>query len=254
MKIHRFVVKDIDLASLALGKNIPINDNKVIWQIRRVLRLKIDHQVKFLDGIKTEILGRIKQLDKEELIVEVENIQEFIPKREIIVGLPVIKFNRLEWAVEKLSELGITDIIPVYMENSSFSDSNSDFSNKIKRWQDIAKEAIEQSEGFKIPQITSPLKLVSLIDLYKDSQPDLLKIMLNTDTKIPNMVNSLYNLNLDKYSKYIILAGCEGGFTNNEVKMAQDNGFIQMNLGKTILRVETALICATAILKNFSEF
>ncbi len=251
MNIHRFVVKNLTFDLLEQNHEILIEDEKVVWQIRKVLRLNNGALFKIFNGQGCEILAKIMKLDKKSLVAQVLSKEIFACPKPLIVGMPMIRMSRFEWAIEKLSEFGVTQIYPVILAYSQIDTSYS--SQKWKRFNEICREATEQSGGIYLPKIYEPRELISFLEINTSINNDWGKYILDTNNKTPNMVNVLYNHGGNLGNGNIILVGSEGGFTVNELKLAHKHGFRAVGLGSRTLRVETAIISAVAFLKIFSQ-
>ena len=209
--------------------------------IVNVLRLKPGSSLTLFGQDGIEYLGEITEINRREVKVLIKGSGR--PETEstlnitLLQGIP--KGEKMDWIVEKSTELGVTRIIPVITERSQVRESH-----KIQRWQRIADESIKQCGRLKAPEILTPLTFNAAIKSNSDSE---LKLMLHEKTE--------YNLryNFENTSQPIdsitLLIGPEGGFSEREVKLAIDEGFIPIGLGPRILRTETAGIVALSILQ-----
>ena len=157
----------------------------------------------------------------------------------VTIVLAIFKFDRMEWAIEKCTELGVSRIIPLI---SSRTDSHlaAASAKRVERWQRIALQASEQSRRTSPPEITSPLKVSQTLAVADGT-----RILLSESEE-----NTLFRDALDLADPQvgIVLAiGPEGGWTENELQSFQQAGWIAASLGNTILRAETAAIAATAV-------
>lgn len=153
--------------------------------------------------------------------------------------LAVFKFDRMEWAIEKATELGVKRIIPLIARRTE-SHLASASSRRVERWRRIALQASEQSRRTGPPEIADPVKLRDVENL-----PGGLKIVLSEieqETSISDLVRG------NRSARQIILAvGPEGGWTQDELDFFQKERWLPVSLGSTILRAETAAIAAVAI-------
>jgi len=157
----------------------------------------------------------------------------------VTIVLAIFKFDRMEWAIEKCTELGVSRIIPLI---SSRTDSHlaAASAKRVERWQRIALQASEQSRRTSPPEITSPIRLSQALTIGDGT-----RILLSESEE-----NTLFRDALDLADPQvgIVLAiGPEGGWTENELQSFQQAGWIAASLGNTILRAETAAIAATAV-------
>ncbi len=224
MKIHRFIgVWD-------LSKNeVEITNFENIKQIRNVLRLEIGEQIMLSDGSGKEALANISHIDSKKInckIVKVEKVKEL--DRKVNLYLAILKKENFELAVQKATECGIANIIPIITERTVKTGLN------FERLKKIILEASEQSGRSIVPKISPILS-------FKDA----LINGKNADEKtIFHFVENIYKP--DKNSKNAsIFVGPEGGFTDKEIELAKENDYEVASLGENTLRGETAAIVAT---------
>ncbi|MFD2446116.1 16S rRNA (uracil(1498)-N(3))-methyltransferase [Bacillus sp. CGMCC 1.16607] len=209
--------------------------------IVRVMRMSEGDQLVCVNssgqsGICTiaEITDEFVQCD----VVKWEEGTSELPIRVVIAsGLP--KGDKLEWIIQKGTELGANQFIPFTAARSIVKWDNKKAEKKVERWQKIAKEAAEQSHRHKIPGVHEPVDLQSLIALSEGFECKLVAFEEESrkgETSI--LAKSLQKLK-DQQS-LIVVFGPEGGLTSNEVGLLQEHGFQLCGLGPRILRTETA--------------
>jgi 16S rRNA (uracil1498-N3)-methyltransferase len=155
----------------------------------------------------------------------------------ITLVLSIFKFDRMEWAIEKCTELGAARIIPVIAQRTE-SHLAASAPKRLERWQRLALQASEQSRRAAPPEISQPINLKDAVALSCQT-----RIVLS-ETETTAMLRDV----LPSDSSELVLAfGPEGGWTEPELKLFQDAGWISASLGPTILRAETAAISAMAI-------
>jgi 16S rRNA (uracil1498-N3)-methyltransferase len=159
------------------------------------------------------------------------------------LALAVFKFDRMEWAIEKCTELGVSRIVPVIARRTD-AHLVAASAKRVERWQRLALQASEQSRRAGPPEITAPLKLSDATAL-----PGALRIVLAESDQQPlRDVLESYVLESHSPESQIILAiGPEGGWAEDELERFHVAGWVSASLGSTILRAETAAIAATAI-------
>jgi 16S rRNA (uracil1498-N3)-methyltransferase len=158
---------------------------------------------------------------------------------EITILLAVFKFDRMEWAIEKCTELGVSRIVPVIARRTDQHLASAAI-KRAERWQRIARQSAEQSRRTNPPEISAPAKLTEVLNTTKG-----LRIVLAESEKQTLLRDVLQS---DSSSGEIALAvGPEGGWTEEEVQSFKKTDWISVSLGSTILRAETAAIAATAI-------
>ncbi len=168
-------------------------------------------------------------------------LHETIPSSaapEIALLLSIFKFENFEWAVEKCTELGAARIIPVIARRTDTHLAHAAV-KRVERWRKIAFEASQQSRRVSPPTIDDPMKLKDALALGFAT-----KVLLSENEN--NF--SLRQLLEEEIALPLAFAiGSEGGWSEEEVKMFEADGWRAVTLGPTILRVETAAISAMAI-------
>ncbi len=241
-------------------ESIALQDAKLIKQIRKVLRLENGSRIDILDG-KGNIYHCILQVltakqNRELLHAKIES-KEYLAhetQTKVTIALPLIKANRFEWAIEKLTELGVDTITPVALSRSvvklSADEKSAQTKSKFIRWQKIVQEAAEQCERPIAPKLSTPISFANWLKSLEDQNPPQLRIICAERQNVQTLESLLYNrINLP--SSCAIAFGAEGGFTEEEIKLALCHQFIPVSLGSIILRTETAAIYTLAIVNAF---
>ena len=162
----------------------------------------------------------------------------------LTVALSLVNEQKMDLILQKLTELGVSKIIPVKTERSIIKLDDKKETKKIVRWQTICKEASEQSKRTSIPEVTNIMKLEELTKL--DSE---LKLICSLNDKTKPLAEYL-----NKGIKSIMFTiGPEGGFTEKEETFLMNNGFLPVSLGKRVMRVETAAIYVASIINYICE-
>jgi 16S rRNA (uracil1498-N3)-methyltransferase len=204
----------------------------------RVLRVRIGDEFDVATGTSVRRGRVIKVTDQRvefELGDEVPSAQ--IPN--ITLLLAIFKFDRMEWAIEKCTELGVARVIPVIASRTDVH-LVSAASKRVERWERIARQASEQSRRSIAPELQQPLKLKEAIKLTGP-----LRIVLSESEQQATLRNALALRPPD--GQLLLAVGPEGGWTEDELVLFAQAGWISASLGSTILRAETAAIAATAI-------
>lgn len=206
--------------------------------LSRVLRAQVGQQFDIATGAAVR-QGRITSVAPGR--VEFELGQEIpsgaIPK--IILLLSVFKFDRMEWAIEKCTELGVARIIPVIAERTE-AHLAAAAPRRLERWQRIALQASEQSRRVAPPEITHPVPVKEAVGL-----PGSTRILLS---EVEREVTVRDILSSQPSDNGVLLAfGPEGGWTEAELTLFREAGWQSASLGDTILRCETAAIAAMAL-------
>jgi len=158
---------------------------------------------------------------------------------DVTLLLAIFKFDRMEWAIEKCTELGVTRIVPLITRRTD-AHLASAAAKRVDRWRRLAFQASEQSRRVGPPEIADLIKVQETISI-----PGNLRIVLaesETETQLRDVLVSH-----PAESKIVLAIGPEGGWTKEELHIFQKAGWISASLGPTVLRAETAAIAATAI-------
>lgn len=175
----------------------------------------------------------ITEISKKNVKYKIINEEVFDSKKDyrVIIAASIIKEQKMDYLLQKATELGVDEIIPFISERTVVKiDTRKD--NKINRWKKILKEASEQSHRLEIPKINDVIKLKDLKNIESD-----LKIFCNTNEMSKNIKKVLQDFK--KCGTILIVVGPEGGFSDNEIEFLTSNEFLSTTLGDNILRAET---------------
>jgi 16S rRNA (uracil1498-N3)-methyltransferase len=209
--------------------------------LSRVLRARIGQEFDITTG-KEVRRGRITAITSDRVEFELGAEVPAPAAVQVTLALSIFKFDRMEWAIEKCTELGATRIVPVIARRTEAHLAAS-AAKRVERWRRIALQAAEQSRQTSPPEISQPLKLKDAAAL-----PGSLRILLS-ETEPEVMLKDVLQSH-PREGDIVLALGPEGGWTNEEVKLFQGAGWISASLGNTILRAETAAISATAIVQS----
>lgn len=204
----------------------------------RVLRARVGEEFDIAAG-STVRRGRITGLADDRVEFELgENVSLVTPVHFTLL-LAVFKFDRMEWAIEKCTELGVMRIVPVIARRTE-SHLASAAAARVERWRRIVLQAAEQSRRDAAPEIPAPLPLSQALSVAGG-----LCVVLSeseSQTLLRDVFTPAANL-----GEITLAVGPEGGWTGDELERFQHGGWIPASLGAMILRAETAAIAAAAI-------
>ncbi len=224
--------------------------------LARVLRVRVgqEFEISTRDSVR---LGRVVRVDGDRVEFE---LGETVPQREtarIILLLAIFKFDRMEWAVEKATELGVAAIVPLIARRTEPHLSTA-AGKRVERWRRIAHEASQQARRVSPPEIRDPQPPKPLLNISCD-----LRIVLAENERSLTLrqalaeYSQLATRNSQLAPEHSQLATCnselalavgpEGGWTEDELAAFREAGWISASLGHTILRAETAAIAALAV-------
>ena len=159
----------------------------------------------------------------------------------ITLLLAVFKFDRMEWAIEKCTELNVTTIVPVIARRTEKHLAQS-AEKRVERWRRIAREAAQQSRRIAPPDVADPIKLADGLKLAAS-----VRIVLSENEQQTELKDLLES---SPASSVAFAVGPEGGWTEDELRTFAEAGWASASLGDTILRAETAAIAAMAIIRS----
>ena len=203
----------------------------------RVLRARVGQEFDIATG---EIVrrGRIVTIQPDRVEFELHEEIPAKPTLTLTLLLAIFKFDRMEWAIEKCTELGVMRIVPVIARRTDAHLAAAS-AKRAERWRRIALQASEQSRRAAPPEIAPPIKLQSAIGLTAS-----LRIVL-AESEQQTLLSEI--LAAHQQREVLLAIGPEGGWTEEELNSFQKSGWISASLGSTVLRAETAAIAATAI-------
>jgi 16S rRNA (uracil1498-N3)-methyltransferase len=162
----------------------------------------------------------------------------------ITVLLSIFKFDRFEWAIEKLTELGVSNIEPVIARRTEKYLAQA-ARNRVERWRRIALESAKQSRRSSIPLVSDPRLLP---DRLKVQEETAVLLLLAENERDQTLLDVLRSQAPNSGERNIVLAvGPEGGWTPEEQTLFQEHRWMPVSLGSTILRAETAAVAAAAV-------
>lgn len=203
----------------------------------RVLRVRIGQEFDIVANT-VPYRGRVSAISEDR--VEFDLLEE-IPapaQTDLTLFLSIFKFDRMEWAIEKCTELGVSRIVPLIARRTDSHLASASL-KRIDRWRRIVTQAAEQSRRTTPPEIRDPVKLGDVLE-----HTGTLRIVLS---EAENQVHLRELLAGNNSGETTLAIGPEGGWTEDELHLFQKNGWTSASLGSTILRAETAAIAATVL-------
>lgn len=226
MRLHRFI-GEYNLNN----KIIEILDKETIKQIKDVLRLKNKDKLVLCDGKEKEAQVEIREITKNKIMVSIIEVKDKKDiNKKVSLYLAILKKENFELALQKVVEIGVSEIIPIITERTIKTNLN------FNRLEKIIAEASEQSGRTIIPKLYPILKFK---DAILDGKKNEGKIFFDLNEEI----NTKGGGNASALNSSIFI-GPEGGFTENENTYAKENGYEISSLGQFTLRAETATIVA----------
>ncbi len=221
--------------------NQVVLDETELHHIKNVMRYKQGDQV-IINTYEGEVfLAEIRVIDKKAVVLEVVNqIQNDFKPLPLDMGISLIKKDKLELVIQKLTELGVKKMIPLNTDYSIIK--IDDFSKKKNRFLTISKEAAEQSER------TSLLEISDFVDLKALDTSSYDYCFFGYAREESNYISDMLRT-VKVNDKVLFLIGPEGGFSQKEVEWLKANRFTSVSFGQTILRAETAAIFVASVFR-----
>jgi 16S rRNA (uracil1498-N3)-methyltransferase len=211
--------------------------------ITRVLRLERGDPLTVFDGRGGEYAARIEEFRKGAVIVSVEDPSTVTRESPLSLTLAqgVSRGERMDWVVQKATELGVSRIIPVLTERTVVKLDAKQAERKLLHWQGIATAACEQSGRDRIPSVDAPLDLAAFLG---GVDPRMTRVLLSP-------TGSLRVAELARPDAgIVVLIGPEGGLAETEQRAALATGFTAVRMGPRVLRTETAAVAALTLLQH----
>ncbi|MBX9880255.1 MAG: 16S rRNA (uracil(1498)-N(3))-methyltransferase [Candidatus Obscuribacterales bacterium] len=257
--LSRFFVDPVLVDKAA--RRARIVDLQQIKQISNVLRLSVGSHIVILDGKGLVARCLITELSKKQVLLDIIEELEAIAEApvSVTVAMPLLRGGRFDWALQKMTELGVHQVTPIICARSVVTvdlRNEKDKKEKLDRWTAIAREAAEQCERSIVPEIRSPIAFADLMapSAVSDEMWNLKVICAERSdgTLLSHVLLTLLNEGNGHQISHalpmniLVVVGPEGGFTDEEIESADQAGFQLVSLGPRILRSETASVYALA--------
>lgn len=237
------VIIDYENENEITDKLVIIKDKNDVNHLKNSFRVKVNEKIRAVDG-EFEYILNIIEIEKKEIVCEILEKREdnFSKKTQIDVALGMLKNDKMNLAIQKLTEIGINGIIPYFSKRCIVK-----INEKKDKWDLISKETLKQCQGVKFVNILEPISLSNI----KFEEYDLVIVPYEED-KENNLKNLLKEFQ-EKPKKILYIIGPEGGFETGEIEFLKGKGCRIVTLGNRILRAETAAIVVGGVLVNEFE-
>jgi len=208
-----------------------------------VLRLKSGDPVSLFNGQGGEFLATLGECSSKRVTASVARFTD--TEREsplhIHLGIGMSRGDRMDWLIQKATEVGVTEITPLYTERTEVKLKGERAEKKVRHWQQICISACEQSYRNRIPIIHSPITIDQWLRTVEADK----KLVLHHRSD-----HNIRELGTQQAASAALLIGPEGGLSSQEIKLAEDARFTSLTLGPRVLRTETAPVVAISILQS----
>lgn len=213
--------------------------------LRNVLRVKPGETLRIIDGQGNVYTAEVLDTGANQILTEARILtHEFHTKGSrsltLFQGLP--KSDKMELILQKTTELGVTQIVPMHSEHALQEPSQ----NRFERWQRVVISATKQCQRAWLPELCSPQTFEASLEQLQTFS---LCLFFNPDPEQESRTQHIKSVlrEASQASTIALLVGPEGGFSDQEVAAAIENGCVPVTLGANILRTETAAIVAVAV-------
>ena len=222
---------------LECGKQLLLEEGARRY-IVNVLRLKVGSEIILFNGEGGQYTGIISNCSKNRLEIRVTNYSNTSLESHLTtsVAICISRGDRMDWVIQKATELGASYITPIISERVTVNLSSDTAKKRLAHWRKVSISSCEQCGRNVLPKIDEPIKL----DCWLKAARSNLKYVLDQS-------GGNIDLTQSNPSSIALLSGPEGGFSKNELKLAQSFDFIPISLGKRTMRAETAPIAALTI-------
>lgn len=213
-------------------------NNEDINHIKNVMRMKEKDEILMVYNNKRYLCNLNKDYLSATIIKEEEN-KEY--ESEIIFYIPIVPEDKMDFVLQKGTELGVTKFIPVEYDHCKFKINKEQKDKKLSRWNKIIKSASEQSHRINIPEIGN---IISSRNIKKTNGVNIVCSLDKVNVKPIKYVLNEHNI----YDTINVLYGPEGGLSKEEEKYFESIGYTKTSLGDTVLRTETVIVYVMSII------
>lgn len=233
----------VEKKNVNLENNTCIIEGEDVKHISKVLRCRVGEELEICDNDNNEYICEITSIDKSEvqlnIMDKVDIKRESDLKIKVYQGLP--KGPKMEMILQKLTEVGVDEIILVQTKRTVVKVEDKKEDKKIERWERIIYEAAKQSKRGKIPKLRG---ILSFKEALSDMGKNDLNIAPYENERTKSIKQAIKGQDINNIG---IFVGPEGGFEDTEIKDIEDIGGQSVSLGPRILRTETASLVASSI-------
>jgi 16S rRNA (uracil1498-N3)-methyltransferase len=237
MRLNRIYLPGL----LATGNDIALTTASAN-HVARVLRMRAGETIAVFNGKGGEFRAELIRVEASQVTVRIGEHIAGTPESPLTITLVqgVSRSERMDWALQKATELGVNVIAPVLTARSVVRLDDKQSNKKQEHWHNIVIGACEQSGRSHVPQVLAP---VTLRQYLQEHRKEGLRLVLS-----PTGPSGLAGLT--SMSKRVeLLIGPEGGLDDEEIERAQNAGFVPVRLGPRVLRTETAAVTALTVLQ-----
>lgn len=236
MRVNRIYTQ----VSLETGRSVELEAGPS-HHLSKVLRCKTGTRLVLFDGFGHQYTAQISIIEKKQVTVDVFDLIDNTSESplHIELGIGISKGERMDFVVQKATELGVSSITPIFSERSEVKLTAQRLEKKLSHWNKVIISACEQCGRSQLPSLNNPDSLESWLG------------SINCDARFVLHHRHPERLNSQEPPASVALAiGPEGGLSDNEIKLALKHDFKALSLGPRILRTETAPLAAISLLQH----
>lgn len=237
MRTPRFFID----SPLAVGSAVELPTSTAHYA-NNVLRMNSGAEVVLFNGQGGEYVGKLDVVSKKAVTVKVESFNDIDRESKLITELAIgmSRGDRMDWVIQKATEMGVTKIVPLTTERTEVKLSGERLQKKLAHWQQVIVSACEQSRRTKLPELFNPQALTEFCQQCDSDR----KLIFHGDVETTALRSE------DSVKQVSLLIGPEGGLSDNEILTATHHGFELLRIGPRILRTETAPIAALTLVQD----
>lgn len=240
--MHRFYCPHSDFSP----QRIKIQNLSEIHHLKNVLRMKKGDRLELFNGQGEEVSGTIESLTALEVVVLIVARHPVkVNALTVVLACAVPKKAKFETIVEKCTELGVDEIIPLRTARTEVIWKEDKGQRKSLRYQTIAVNAAKQSARTTVPMVQEQKSFREVINSLDQKSLGLIPCLTGKRKLLKDAIKKTSD-----FSKIVVLIGPEGDFTPQEVEDALKSGFVPVSLGETTLKVDTAAITSVSFVRQ----
>jgi 16S rRNA (uracil1498-N3)-methyltransferase len=231
----------------SVKENQVLISGKEAHHILDVMRLKVSDEIVVFDGTGKEYVGKVKEVGHKTLSLEIVKTRDAIIHERYNVTLiqAIPKKDKMDYIVEKATELGVDRVIPVITTRTIPDWNESKKVGIVERWERIAQETAKQCGRTVLPEIKPIMDFKNAIiaaSSVHTSEVRMIAALSDKTIKLKNVLKSYGS------GKIVIAIGPEGDFTKEEIEFANKSGFKTVSLGSRVLKSDTAALALLAMI------
>lgn len=228
---------------LSSGANLALTGSAA-RHLFSALRMSVGQEITLFNGLGGEFSATLTTTAKSQVDVSVGDCREIDRESPLKLHLviAVSRGERMDWIMQKATELGVTEITPLFSERTEVKLNRERLEKKLRHWQQVSISACEQCQRNRVPTINNALTLDQWLS-QSHEDPEQLKLVLHhrSDKTLAQH---------QPPENVCLLVGPEGGLSDSEIKRAIDRGFAALTLGPRVMRTETAPLAAISIMQS----